>query len=299
MKKLFSTVLAVCCMVMMLSMTAFAADLATVTASVDGNTYASGNTVTMYCDQAAASQAFTANGRSTIIWDLMSCTWTLDGAQISSGRTCYTEGLAVGTHTLSFSAKAPRWAVATPDYEATLTVVVQHFSPLTIHGPVKEKCQDSYQNCPKCGALFDMDGNAIDSIPAKHTPVAIPAVAPTCTKTGLTEGSKCEVCETVLKEQEEVKALGHDWDEGKVTKEPTCKEKGIKLFTCKRDPKHTKEVELAKIDHKYKNGKCVMCGKKAPVAARTGDTSNVMLWIAVAAATLLAMVAVVFKKLAK
>ncbi len=35
-----------------------------------------------------------------------------------------------------------------------------------------------------------------------HTPLSIPAVAPTCTKTGLTEGSKCSVCDKILKKQE-------------------------------------------------------------------------------------------------
>ncbi len=44
-----------------------------------------------------------------------------------------------------------------------------------------------------------------------HTEVAIPAVAPTCTETGLTAGVKCSVCKDILTEQEEVAALGHDY----------------------------------------------------------------------------------------
>lgn len=42
-----------------------------------------------------------------------------------------------------------------------------------------------------------------------HTPTPIPAVAPTCTETGLTEGSKCSVCNEILIAQETVNALGH------------------------------------------------------------------------------------------
>jgi hypothetical protein len=44
-----------------------------------------------------------------------------------------------------------------------------------------------------------------------HVPEEIPAVAPTCTETGLTAGSRCSVCELILVEQETVPALGHKW----------------------------------------------------------------------------------------
>ena len=46
-----------------------------------------------------------------------------------------------------------------------------------------------------------------------HTEVEDEAVAPTCTKTGLTEGSHCSVCNTVLVEQKTVDKLDHDYSE--------------------------------------------------------------------------------------
>lgn len=38
---------------------------------------------------------------------------------------------------------------------------------------------------------------------------------------------------------EAIPAIGHDWDEGKVTKEPTYTENGEMTYTCKNDPTHT------------------------------------------------------------
>ncbi len=83
--------------------------------------------------------------------------------------------------------------------------------------------------CSRCDAPknVDIDANG-------HTEKIIPAVAATCTETGLTEGKKCSVCQAVLVKQEVTQALGHDWGEGEVTKQPTCTETGAKAFKCSR-----------------------------------------------------------------
>ena len=67
---------------------------------------------------------------------------------------------------------------------------------------------------------------------AAHTEEVMPAVEPTCTETGLTEGKKCSVCGEILEEQQIVPAKGHQYDDGVVTTQPTCTEKGEKTFTC-------------------------------------------------------------------
>ncbi|MBR6825950.1 MAG: hypothetical protein IKM59_05310 [Oscillospiraceae bacterium] len=45
----------------------------------------------------------------------------------------------------------------------------------------------------------------------EHSPVTDTATAPTCTENGLTEGSHCSICNTVLVAQEAVAPLGHDY----------------------------------------------------------------------------------------
>jgi len=56
------------------------------------------------------------------------------------------------------------------------------------------------------------------------------AVAPTCTETGLTEGSYCSDCGTVIAAQEEIAALGHIYTV--VIVAPTCTETGSMSFDC-------------------------------------------------------------------
>lgn len=44
-----------------------------------------------------------------------------------------------------------------------------------------------------------------------HTEEALPAVEPGCETAGLTEGSWCSVCGEIFVAQEEIPAIGHDW----------------------------------------------------------------------------------------
>ncbi|MGM9554603.1 MAG: S-layer homology domain-containing protein, partial [Faecousia sp.] len=53
----------------------------------------------------------------------------------------------------------------------------------------------------------------------------------------------------------------HTWDEGKVTKEPTCTEEGEIVYTCERCGE-TKTEALPATGHHYSQGVCTGCGDK-------------------------------------
>ena len=77
---------------------------------------------------------------------------------------------------------------------------------------VEAACNDGSKShhCTRCDAKTD-----ITVIPGKgHKVVIDAAVAPSCTEPGLTEGSHCSVCNTVIKAQETVPATGHDFENG-------------------------------------------------------------------------------------
>ena len=83
------------------------------------------------------------------------------------------------------------------------------------------------------------------------------------------EGEKTYTCQYCGKTKtEQIGALGHDWDEGQVTKEPTCTEAGEKTYTCQRC-KDTYTEEISALGHSYVDGSCERCGEKDPDSVPT------------------------------
>ncbi|MGM9554547.1 MAG: hypothetical protein ACI3V2_09595, partial [Faecousia sp.] len=75
--------------------------------------------------------------------------------------------------------------------------------------------------CLNCGKSLISDVTDV----IEHTPVVDEMVAPTCSQTGLTEGSHCGVCKKELVPQEVIPAAGHSYtyaDNGDGTHTKTC-----------------------------------------------------------------------------
>ena len=79
-----------------------------------------------------------------------------------------------------------------------------------------EDGNNAYYICRRCGSAFrDSEGKQPTTVQDEtlaaegHKEVIDPAVKPTCTEAGKTEGSHCSVCGKVLQAQEEIKATGH------------------------------------------------------------------------------------------
>ena len=75
-----------------------------------------------------------------------------------------------------------------------------------------------------CSVCEKVETQTIEAL--GHTEVIDKAVAATCTKTGLTEGKHCSVCDTVIKAQEVVPAKGHTEVIDKAV-EATCTKTGL------------------------------------------------------------------------
>ena len=150
-----------------------------------------------------------------------------------------------------------------PNHKHSYTSTITEQPTCTEEGIKTFKCD--------CGDTYT------ETIPAKgHTIVTDKAVAATCTTNGKTEGSHCSVCGEVIKAQTVIKATGHKYDNGKITKQPTCTETGVKTFTCSKCG-DTKTETIKATGHKSgnwivdkpaaigvkgsKHKECTVCGK--------------------------------------
>ena len=93
-------------------------------------------------------------------------------------------------------------------YQGDTVAATNHKDSLTQHEAKAPTCTtvgwEAYEDCSKCTY------STYTEIPATgHTEATLPAVAATCTTSGLTEGKKCTTCNTVTVAQQTVNATGH------------------------------------------------------------------------------------------
>ena len=84
--------------------------------------------------------------------------------------------------------------------------------------------------CTRCGTTKE---EVIPPISCNHTNKVVKNVkAATCTEAGYTGDTYCADCNLLLASGTTTAALGHSWNNGVVTKQPTATEPGIKTYTC-------------------------------------------------------------------
>ena len=126
--------------------------------------------------------------------------------------------------------------------------------------------------CTRCGETRTETIEALG-----HNLIKTEAKDATCTEAGNIAYWTCDKCNKIFSDAEGkteitledtvIKALGHAWDEGVVTTQPTCTEAGVKTFTCQRcDATRTEEVAALGHDLKAtaaKNPTCTEAGNSA------------------------------------
>ena len=112
-----------------------------------------------------------------------------------------------------------------------------------------------YEEVVYCSVCNDEISRVTKKIEATgHTPVDVAEVPATCTKPGTAAGTKCGVCGDELSGFEVIPPAGHQWDEGKVTTEPTCEGTGVKTFTCSNCQEKRYE-DIPATGHQWDEGK--------------------------------------------
>ena len=123
-------------------------------------------------------------------------------------------------------------------------------------------------NCITIGTANDALKNAnihYNYVSHTHSYKAV-VTAPTCTSKGYTTHT-CSCGDSYVDTY--VDALGHAWDNGKVTKEPTATETGVRTYTCTRCSE-TKTETIPKLTHEH-SYKAVVT---APTCTAKGYTTH-------------------------
>lgn len=140
------------------------------------------------------------------------------------------------------------------------------------------KCfHEDSTNQPTCtqGAICSVCGNSLRAL--GHDVIVDPAVEPTCLTGGVTEGSHCGRCKTVLKTQKELPALGHD-PVTDAAVEPACLTGGMTEGShCGRCQTVLKaQEELPALGHDYQTETveptCEAGGYRRHTCTRCGNT---------------------------
>ena len=136
---------------------------------------------------------------------------------------------------------------------------------------IEPTCKDEGSETKKCKACGHEETSVLSKTTA-HTPEDTRRnfKAATCTEKGYSGDLYCKICGVLIENGTETPVKAHSWNEGAVTKQATCTEKGIKTYTCTACGAIKTEDISAKGHSQYvtKNAVESTCAKEG----YTGDT---------------------------
>ena len=132
-------------------------------------------------------------------------------------------------------------------------------------------CKDEGSETKRCKACKHEETTVLPKA-TTHTPEDTRRnfKAATCTEKGYSGDLYCKTCGKLIENGTETPVKAHSWNEGAVTKQATCTEKGIKTYTCTACGAIKTEDISAKGHSQYvtKNAREATCAKEG----YTGDT---------------------------
>lgn len=114
--------------------------------------------------------------------------------------------------------------------------------------PTEMDWGEKRRDCQNCDAFETAPVEPWTHSHDRWSTISLAAVAPTCTSTGLTEGSKCAGCGAVLVPQETIPVKNHNVGEWQENQAPTCTEKGIEQRECE-DCDYFEKREINPVAH--------------------------------------------------
>lgn len=131
-------------------------------------------------------------------------------------------------------------------------------------------CTEEGEKKFTCSICGDEKTEKVSATGHQHTEIRNKKEA-TCKETGYSGDTWCKDCgKKILSGQAIAKTEDHSWNQGEITKEPTCKEEGEKTFTCSICG-NTKTEKVSTTDHQHmeiRNQKNPTCKE----AGYSGDT---------------------------
>lgn len=190
-------------------------------------------------------------------WSEVTYTWSEDNSKVTASRTCTNEnhnesidGPKTETETVSTTSEVTKPATCTEKGKTTYTSAAFNNPAFAVQSKTVEDIDALGHDWDAPAYVWSEDNKTVtatrackrcDEAETETVGVSTEVTkAPTCEENGETTYTPAAFSNEAFKTQSpkvvaDVPAIGHDWDEGQITKRATATEPGEMTYTCKRD----------------------------------------------------------------